>query len=337
MKRNQSGLGSRKIATLTFSLLVVIALLITACSSSAKEEQKFTIGYSAQTLAGEFNKRVSEELQAEADKRGIELITLSAEGDVNTQTQQIENFITMGVDSMIIFPADPAVMGDPMKKARESGIFVVDADQLAESGSYDVGVSVNMTDLGVTTVELASDWVNKTFPDAEPGSVKAAVFGVWISEQFAERSDVMMDMASYNDKVSVVGKYELGLDYATTIPQYIGVLLQEHPDINVILSFTDTFALIIDELLLQEPGLDPSKIGQFTVDWSQGGLDAIQRSKNNESTIRGTAATNIQIAQELIDAAMGKLEVNEDGIYFGRIDPISADNVDEFIELTKQE
>lgn len=335
MKRNQSRLGSRIIALST--LIVILALMIAACSPAAKEEDKFTIGYSASTLTGEFNKRVSQELQAECDKRGIELITLSAEGDVNAQTQQIENFITMGVDAMIIFPVDPAVMGAPMKQAREAGIFVVDADQLAEKGSFDVGLSVDMAQLGVTTVKLASDWVDKTFPNAEPGSVKVAVFGVWLTEQFAKRGDVMMDMASYNDKVTVVAKYEMGLDYATTLPQYVGVLLQEHPDISVILSFTDTFALIIDELLLQEPGLDLSKIGQFTVDWSQGGLEAIQKSANNESTIRGTAATNIQIAQELVDGALGKLEVNEDGIYYGRIDPISADNVNEFIELTKQE
>ena len=336
-------------------LCLLVAFSLAACSGSPETEgstppgedqsaeetpateEPFTIGFAAPDLTLEFNMRVQNELEAACDAAGVELTTLSAEGDVNLQVTQVENFITMGVDALIIFPMDPKTLSEPMKKAREAGIYVVNADQIADPGSFDVGISVDMSELGVVCNQMASDWVDENFPDAEPGSVKCAVIGLWLSEQFAERCDVMTDFASYNDKVEVVEIYD-EVDYSTQIPQDVAILLQKHPDINVILSFTDTFAMLADEVILQNASaydLDLSKIGQFTVDWSAAGLQKIKAAQTDESTLRGTAATNITIAQDLLDAAMQKIDpsqLDENNLFMGPITPVTSENVDEYLE-----
>ena len=300
--------------------------------------EHLTIGYAAPDLTAEFNMRVQKELEAACETAGMELITLSAEGDVNMQVTQVENFITMGVDALIIFPTDPKTLSEPMKKARDAGIYVVNADQIADPGSYDIGISVDMKQLGVVCNQMASDWIDETFPDAEPGSVKCAVIGLWMLEQTGARCDVMADLASYNDKVEMVEVYDEGADYATKIPQDVSILLQKHPDINVILSYTDTFAMLADEAILQNAstyGLDLSKIGQFTVDWSAAGLYKIKESQTNESTLRGTAATNITIAQFLLDAVTQKIdpsELDENNIFMGPITPVTIENIDEYLD-----
>ncbi|NLI54910.1 MAG: sugar ABC transporter substrate-binding protein [Clostridiales bacterium] len=308
-----------------------------ATTEAPAEQEQFTIGYAAPDLSSEYNMMVHNSLETLSAEQGIKLLTLSAEGDVNLQVQQVENFITMGIDALIIYPVDPTVLGPTMLKAKEAGIYVVNADQIASADSYDVAISADMRDLGVQCVMMASDWVDKTFPDAADGSVKVAVFGFWLSEQFAARCDVMTEIADYNKKCEVVAVYDTTVQsYQTDIANNAAILLQQHPDVNVILSFTDIFALMIDEVVMQNAAsLDLSKIGQFTVDRSKAGFSKIKLAQTNESTLRGTIVPGIDIAQDLIDAATQKIDKSlflENNIYNEPLFAVTEDNVDDYMD-----
>lgn len=301
------------------------------------EAEQFTIGYAAPDLSSEYNMMVHNSLEAICAEQGIKLLTLSAEGDVNLQVQQVENFITMGIDSLIIYPVDPTVLGPTMQKAKEAGIYVVNADQLATPECYDVAISADMHDLGVQNVLMASAWVDKMFPDAADGSVKVAVFGFWVTEQFAERCDVMTQIADYNKKCKVVATYDSTLQtYQTDIANNAAILLQQHPDVNVILSFTDIFALMVDEVLMQNAAsLDLTKIAQFTVDRSKAGFTKIKAAQTNESTLRGTIVPGINIAKDLIDAATQKIDKSvfiENNIYNQPLFAVTTDNIDDYMD-----
>jgi len=300
------------------------------------EPEEFTIGYAAPDLSSEYNMMVHNTLETICAEQGIKLHTLSAEGDVNLQVQQVENFITMGIDAMIIYPVDPTVLGPTMKTAKDAGIYVVNADQVASPDSYDVALSADMHDLGVQNVLMASEWIDKTFPDAPDGSVKVAVFGFWLTEQFAARCDVMTQIADYNKKCTVVATYDATVQsYQTDIVNNAAILLQQHPDVNVILSFTDIFALLIDEVIMQNAAsLDLTKIAQFTVDRSKAGFTKIKASQTNESTIRGTIVPGINIAQDLVDAATQKIDKNlflENNIYNQPLFAVTSDNIDDYM------
>ncbi len=301
--------------------------------ATTSEGKQFTIGYAAFDLTAENNMRISKQLEAACDAAGVKLATLTAEGDANTQVQQVENFIVMGVNALIIYPVDPKVVADSMKQAREAGIYVINADQLADKDSYDVGISVDMADLGVQCDKMASDWIDKTFPDAKPGTVKTAVFGTWASEQFASRCNAMLDLPSYNEKAVIVEKYDIGQNYAFDLPQDMSICIQKHPDISAILSFTDTFAMLTDEVIMQNAStLDISKIGSFTVDWSSAGMQKIKASETDGSTIRGTIASNLDIGNLLVDVALQKFDkskLNADNVLMGPLVPITSDNVDQ--------
>lgn len=316
----------------------------TAAASTAPTEEtstkQFTIGYATSDLSSEYNMMVHNSMEAVCAAQGIKLVTLSADGDANTQVQQIENLITMGVDSLIVYPVDPKVVGDAMKKAKDAGIYVVNADQITDPANYDVAISADMHDLGVQCVKMASEWIDKTFPDAPDGSVKVAVLGVWVNEQFAERCDVMTKIADYNKKATVVKTYDLGtMTSQADISNNTAILLQEHPDINVILSFTDMFAMLADEVVMQNASsMDLTKFGQFTVDRSAAGFQKIKDSQTNDSSIRGTIVPGINIAQDLVDAATQKIDKSkflENNVYNEPLFAVTADNVDQYMDLNK--
>lgn len=60
------------------------------------------IGLSQQHLTNDFNRGLLAGATAMAEELGAELITANAQGDSNKQVSDMENFLTMGVDAVII-------------------------------------------------------------------------------------------------------------------------------------------------------------------------------------------------------------------------------------------
>lgn len=272
--------------------------------------EKYRIGLSMGVSNTEFCMKVMAEVQNACDANpDVELTTLSADSDANTQVTNIDNLVTSGVDAILVYPVDPEICADAMKRAREAGIHVVIVDQMpSDTDSFDVGISVSMHDLGQGVNEMASDWINATFPDAEDGSVKVGVLGLWSTEQFAERCDVFNEIADYNPKAVVCESYDHNAsNFATETAQNVEILLQKHPDINAILCFTDTQATIAEEAVQKNKdamNLNVDEIGIFTVDHSTASFDLLGRSANGESCLRGIVTTNLAVGQLMYDCAM---------------------------------
>lgn len=311
----------------------------TSATAEASNGKKYRIGLSMGTSNTEFCMKLMQEVQNACDENpDVELTTLSADGDSNTQVMNIDNLVTMGVDAICIYPNDPEVCVDSMKKARDAGIYVVIIDQIPDDrDSFDVGISVSMHDLGQGVDEMTSDWIDATFPDAADGSVQCGVLGVWSTEQFAERCDVFNEMADYNSKAVVVESYDTNVtNFATETAQNVELLLQKHPDINAILCFTDTQACIAEETIEKNKdvlNLDTSKIGIFTVDHSSTSYELLGKSADNESCLRGIVTTNLDAGKLLYSCAMQEYDTADlvDGkILYQPIEKIDVNNMDEY-------
>lgn len=327
-------------------LVIMAAAAVTFASgmSALAEEggdDTYRIGLSMGTLSTEFTSKLAGEVEAAVEAAGnAELTVLSADNDGNTQAMNIDNFITMGVDAICVYPIDPEICVDAMKRAREAGIHVVIVDQMPEdTDSFDIGISVSMHDLGVGVVDMASEWIDTNFPDAEPGSVKAATLGLWSTEQFAERCDVFNELGEYNEKATVVESYDVGVaNFATETAQDCEILLQKHPDINVIMCFTDTQAIVAEETIEKNAdllGLDLDTIGIFTVDHSTTSFELLERSAEGDGCLEGIATTNINVGNILYECATKQYDTSElvDGkILYQNIEKITYDNMEDFRE-----
>lgn len=295
-------------------------------------EEPYHIGYLAPGLSSEFNMMVADGLTALAEEEGVKLDILSCEGDVAKQIEQIDSFITMGVDCILAFPVDAGSCADSLIRARKAGIKVITTDINVGKDAYDLAYNYSEEALGRACAQAAAAWIDATFPDAEPGTVTCAIIGAGFSEQALSRGEYQATITEYTDKADLVEVYNVGLEnFATLSEQYTQVILQNYPDIACIISFTDTLALIADEIIMQS-GMDVSKIGQFTVDLSKNGFDAISASKTNGSTIRGTCGFP-DVCQHLFNMAMGRAEVDENGVCFLEPSTITADNIEQYAYL----
>ena len=91
-------------------------------------DEKGVIGYSAMMLKNPFFVVIRDSLTVAGAKNGYKVITTDAASDVEKQANQIENFISQGVDAIVLNPTDRLAIGSAIKKANEAGIPVFTCD-----------------------------------------------------------------------------------------------------------------------------------------------------------------------------------------------------------------
>ena len=163
------------------TLLTVVVLLLSACAApaapapaaeqpaAAPAGEKPVVGLVMKSLANEFFKTMEEGAVKFANEDGtFELIPvgMNSETDIDTQISAVENFVTQGVDMIVLAPADSVGLVPSVKKAVDAGITVVNFDvklddkALAEAGLKDmlfVGPD-NEEGAYLAGVELARSW-----------------------------------------------------------------------------------------------------------------------------------------------------------------------------------
>lgn len=132
------------------TILLLILLLLSACVNNQPTEQtniqtkkkdgKIKIGFSMDTLKEHWVKD-KELIEKRAAELGAEVIVNVAESNDELQLKQIDNFITQGVDVLIIAPHNGQVTATGVEKAKAKGIPVVSYDRLILSDQIDVLVS----------------------------------------------------------------------------------------------------------------------------------------------------------------------------------------------------
>ncbi|CCE96114.1 HTH-type transcriptional repressor purR Purine nucleotide synthesis repressor; Pur regulon repressor [Sinorhizobium fredii HH103] len=130
-----------------FKLASVVALVAaTALPTIAAAADKPVVGLVMKSLANDFFKNMLEGAEAHAKKRGdyeLKAIGMQNETDFESQLNGVENFITQGVDAIVIAPADSRAMVAPLKKAIDAGITVVNFDvSLDEQAKKDAGLDL---------------------------------------------------------------------------------------------------------------------------------------------------------------------------------------------------
>lgn len=107
------------------SLLFALAM---SAASLAQAQDKVTLGLSVDQL---FESRVgvNNAIKAEAEKRGYDLVEVVADGDAQTQNQQIQSLITQGVDAILVCAVDQNTIERALMAAQRAGIPVVAYDR----------------------------------------------------------------------------------------------------------------------------------------------------------------------------------------------------------------
>lgn len=119
----------------------------------------------------------------------------SADGDPSNQVSQIQNYVTMNVEEIIIMPVDANSVMSVLADARAAGIKVlVCGTQMSDAEAYDCMATCNQYLVGFYSAYLTKTWVDKTYPDAAPGSIECAALISSLNEDSINKSNGMLQL-----------------------------------------------------------------------------------------------------------------------------------------------
>jgi inositol transport system substrate-binding protein len=108
---------------------LALALALVGCNKSpdtaapaAASSKPLTIGVSFETLQTEYWVAGFEAIKSELKKRNMNMLEAIADSDANRQLQQVKNFITRGVDGIILVPKDAKTCIPMIRAANDAKI-----------------------------------------------------------------------------------------------------------------------------------------------------------------------------------------------------------------------
>ncbi|MES1153142.1 MAG: substrate-binding domain-containing protein [Dongia sp.] len=241
--------------------------LVKACSKT----DNFVIGFSQANNAEPYRQHVNDELTAEAKKvPNFTLQIADGAGNVNTQTSQVDNFITQKVDLLLISPFEAAPLTPAIKRAMDAGIPVIELDRksVGDPGKdYTAFIGGDNYKIAMAAGEYTA---TKLLPD---GGEVAVLEGLPSSTPAVERLNGFKDGVKGNSKIQVVA--EQAADWLPDKAQTaFAAMLQAHPDIKMVYASNDMMAAGA-RLAAKGAGKDVMIIGTDGLPGPAGGIRAV--------------------------------------------------------------
>ncbi|GIV20315.1 MAG: periplasmic sugar-binding protein of ABC transporter [Armatimonadota bacterium] len=221
-------------------LLAVALLLITGCSkqqtqtTAPTEDKKWRVGVTLLTKQHPFYQELEAAMRETAQKEGIELLVQSAEFNLADQTAQVENFLTSGVDALIICPVDSAGIAGAVKKANAAKVPVFTADIAAQGGEVVCHVASDNVQGG----RLAGEYMAKLLN----GKGKIVIIDHPVVTSVQDRTRGFLEAISKYPGIQVVDRPpgDGVRDKAMAVTE---TMLQKYPDLAGIFAINDSTAL----------------------------------------------------------------------------------------------
>lgn len=240
-------------------------------SKFCKKDGEFLIGFSQANNAEPYRQHVNEELEAAAKAvPGFTLQIADGQGNVNTQTSQVDNFITQKVDLLLISPFEASPLTPAVKRAVDAGIPVIELDRRTD-GEPGKDYTAFIGGDNYKIALAAGEYTAKTL--LPEGGEVAVLQGLPSSTPAVERLNGFKDGVKGNPKIQVVA--EQAADWLPDKAQTaFSAMLQAHPDIQMVYASNDMMAAGA-LLAAKGAGKDVKIIGTDGLPGPAGGIRAV--------------------------------------------------------------
>jgi ribose transport system substrate-binding protein len=211
------------------------APLVKECGKNGE----FVIGFSQANNAEPYRQHVNDELTAAAKKvPQFKLQIADGAGNVNTQTSQVDNFITQKVDLILISPFEASPLTPVVARAIKAGIPVIELDRktVGDAGKdYTAFIGGDKFKIAEEAGKYVAD---KLLPQ---GGEVAVLQGLPSSTPAVERLNGFKSGVKDNPKIQVVA--EQAADWLPDKAQTaFAAMLQAHPNIKAVYASNDMMA-----------------------------------------------------------------------------------------------
>ncbi|MEV0582325.1 sugar ABC transporter substrate-binding protein [Nonomuraea sp. NPDC050310] len=252
-----------------------LALALTACgkeggtggttAAAPKPGEKPSICLVMKSLANEFFQQMQKGAEEHAAKRGdlaLSVVGIQNETDIDNQVAAVEKCVTQQAKAVVIAPADSRALVQPLKRAVDAGVHVVNIDvQLDEGAMKAAGIADKVPFVGPDNRDGAKqsglELVKALGKDAEvvilegnPGAANATQRKAGFEDAIKEGGLKLVD--------SKTAHWET--NEAHTV---FGNMLTAHPGIKGVLAANDNMALGALKAIEEQGKKDQIKVASF--------------------------------------------------------------------------
>lgn len=298
-------------AAAAVTALVVGVLSFLTPDSSDKPQ----LGMSVSTLNNPFFLQMQDGAEEAAEEAGVELSITDAQDDPSQQADQIQNFVSTGVDTMVINPVDSDAVGPPVRRANDAGIPVVAADRAVNDAESEALVTSDNVEGGRLAAQVLAEEIGEegriVVLQGTPGASASRERGQGFSEGIAEYHDieVVAEQPADFDRTR-------GLDVMTN-------MLQGNSDIDAVFAENDEMALGA-AAALDDGGEEAVVVG---FDGTPEGFEAVEEGTLHSTIAQQPAELGRVAVRNAVDAARG--ESLEDDVRVP-VEIVTEENVDDF-------
>lgn len=219
----------RKVMATLLALVLVLAASLTCAQAKS-----YTIGFAVSTLENPFFVTMKDAAVAKAAELGVELVVLDAQDSAETQASQVEDFITRGVDLLIINPVDSDAIGTSVMACNEANIPVITVTRASNAGTVVQHLDIDNKEAGRLDAE-------QLLKDLDGKGKVAILEGIAGSSSAIEREEGFVD-ALKGSEVEVVTSLTANYsrEEGATVTEDI---LQSNPELDAIYAHNDEMAL----------------------------------------------------------------------------------------------
>ncbi|MFI6011268.1 substrate-binding domain-containing protein [Streptomyces sp. NPDC051243] len=292
------GSGNKGKQAATYLLAAVVAAAVVGATSllhsGSSEAKSQKIGLSLSTLNNPFFVSIRTGAQEEAKKLGVDLTVTDAQNDASQQANQLQNFTSEGLGTIIVNPVDSDAVTPAAKAVNKSGIPLVAVDRAVNNATTAALVASD----NVTGGKLAAEALAEKLGGKGRIVILQGQAGTSASR---ERGAGFAEGLKAYPGIEVVAKQPAdwdrtkGLDVMTN-------LLQANPDIDGVFAENDEMALGAIKALGSKAGKSVQVIG---FDGTADGLKAVEAGTLFASVAQQPTELGRIAVQNAVKAASG--------------------------------
>lgn len=224
--------------TRSASLACALGLgLVIATGSCAKRADtgRIQVGVTLLTEGHVFYQDLKRGLQQAADSLGVDLHVVAGEWDLARQTSQVQNFVTQGMDAIVIAPVDSRGIVSAVEEANRANIPVFTADIASAGGTVVSHIASDNAQGGRLVGEYLARQLN--------GRGKVAILDQPTVTSVIDRVRGFREAIAAYPGITVVASPAVERGIREVAKQKTDNLLQAHQDLAAIFGSNDDCAL----------------------------------------------------------------------------------------------
>ena len=206
-------------------------------AADSESKDQFVVGFSVSDITNPYWATQVKGAQEKADELGVKLVIHDSQMDPTRELSVLENWITQGVDGIMMATLDAEASAPYVERAQAEGIFVV-ATIHPMKANPDAFLSLDEYKFGYTAGLQAGKWISENLPPD-------AKFAIIVEDMLAHviaRGDGIVDGVHEN----APGAQLVARQSSSNTSEALNIaenLIQAHPDLKVIQGNNDNNAL----------------------------------------------------------------------------------------------